>query len=162
MRDTAISVLQPSAFRFGLGVGSMAVLAIGALFVAFGWSGGGAVGRFVFFLIACGAAWAASTVWNGGRRAVLLTEDGLVEDTGEMIAPIEHIAKVDRGAFAVKPSNGFVVYLTENAPRGWRFGLWWRYGRRVGVGGLTPGHMGRAMADQLALILLARGEPPET
>ena len=64
-----------------------------------------------------------------------------------------NIASVDRGAFAFKPSNGFTVRLKSPAPRAWLPGLWWRLGRRVGVGGATPGKAARDMADVITILL---------
>ena len=38
----------------------------------------------------------------------------------------------------------------------WAPGMWWRVGRRVGVGGLTGGAESRAVADALAAMLVER------
>ena len=107
------------------------------------------------FLIALGAA--ALVVAERLRRATLLglvlTPDALCDTAGTVLARIDDIASVDRGAFAFKPSNGFILRLKTSAPRAWAPGLWWRFGKRVGVGGVTPSGPGRYMAEQIAMRL---------
>jgi hypothetical protein len=59
------------------------------------------------------------------------------------------MVSVARGALAFKPSNGFPVTLRARGPFVWEPGLWWRIGRRVGVGGVTPGTPARFMAERM-------------
>ena len=116
-----------------------------------------AIGWRLFLLgLGLGALGLALRGWQRGGGAVVLDRDGLRDEAGEPIAPLGRIARVDRGTFAFKPSNGFVVHLTEGLGRAWSPGLWWRVGRRVGVGGVTGGAEGRAMADALAAMVRAR------
>ncbi|MCZ6663693.1 MAG: hypothetical protein O7B81_00130 [Gammaproteobacteria bacterium] len=49
----------------------------------------------------------------------------------------------------IKPTNGFVVRARNSMPAAWTPGIWWRLGRRIGVGGLTGGGEGEAMAELL-------------
>ena len=63
---------------------------------------------------------------------------------------------VDRGLFAFKPSNGFVVVLSQGGWRGWAPGLWWRLGRRLGVGGVTSAAQAKAMAEILSIEIARR------
>ena len=79
--------------------------------------------------------------------------EGLRDGNGRLLCRMDQIAGVDRGAFAFKPSNGFLVKLKEPMPRVWQPGLWWRLGRRIGVGGVTPAGQGKFMADMIALKL---------
>ncbi|MCV6597695.1 MAG: hypothetical protein OIF40_11525 [Mangrovicoccus sp.] len=81
------------------------------------------------------------------RRSVLCSSDGTV------LCQISDVEHVERGAFAFKPSNGFVLRLREAASLRWAPGLWWRYGRRVGVGGVTPGPQGKIMAEVIAELI---------
>ena len=91
------------------------------------------------------------------RRAttgeLLLTDAGLLDEKGRVLAPLAHIKQVERGAFAIKPSNGFTLVLTEKADAAWQPGLWWRLGKRVGVGGVVSAGAAKFMAEQLALRL---------
>lgn len=115
-----------------------------------------------------------ATLLGGGGGALLLaarlraaTAGGLVyvggvlreaAEGGRQIARIEDVEHVDRGAFAFKPSNGFLLTLRRGAPggRAWAPGLWWRLGRRVGVGGVMRGAEARALAEILGIEVAAR------
>jgi hypothetical protein len=57
----------------------------------------------------------------------------------------------------MKPSNGFTVVMETKQPRAWAPGLWWRVGRRVGVGGVTGASQTKFMAEQIALRLAQGG-----
>lgn len=95
-------------------------------------------------------------MWRDTRGALVLTRQGIFTDRGIAVAPLADVVSVDRGAFAFKPSNGFVVRLRRSAAPAWRPGLWWRIGGRIGVGGVTPAAEARAMAEALALLLHER------
>lgn len=82
-----------------------------------------------------------------------LTETELRDSAGRVLTPVDQIAAVSRGVFAAKPSNGFVLRLKKSQPRAWAPGLWWRIGRRLGVGGVTPAGESRAMADIIAALI---------
>jgi len=69
---------------------------------------------------------------------------------------VADIERVDRGVFAFKPSNGFLVRTREPSARAWRPGLWWRFGRRIGVGGVTSANQTKAMSEILAAMLAER------
>jgi hypothetical protein len=91
------------------------------------------------------------------RDRIILTREGLHSSTGEEIIPFAEIKKVERGVFALKPSNGFTVIAHNKAPsRRWAPGLWWRFGRRVGVGGVAPGHQTKAMAQIIEALVVER------
>ena len=113
------------------------------------------------FLLGVGALvlFGAYRVWVATGRDILLTPEGLREEDGRILCRIEDIDHVQRGAFAFKPSNGFVVVLKDTVPRarGWAPGLWWRMGRRIGVGGVTSPGAGKAMADVLSARLTDNG-----
>jgi hypothetical protein len=110
------------------------------------------------FLVGTGVAslWAAWAQWRATARGLVLTRAGLFDTKGAEIAALEDIEAADRGLFAFKPSNGFLLRLARPAPLGWAPGLWWRLGRRVGVGGATPGGETRAMADLISILLAER------
>jgi hypothetical protein len=87
-----------------------------------------------------------------------LTRAELRTTRGEVLARVEDIAAIDRGVFAFKPASGFILRVREKGPFGWSPGLWWRIGRRIGVGGVTGRDEGRYMADVIAAMLLERGQ----
>ncbi len=150
MSQTVIATLQATPLRRLFAYG--AVFALGAMLIllaimqppALGWQ---------IFLIVLGTG--ALVVAERLRRATLLglelTETELRDTSGAVLARLDQVTSVDRGAFAFKPSNGFVLRLSAQPGRAWAPGLWWRYGPRVGVGGVTPSGPAKFMAEQIAL-----------
>jgi len=107
---------------------------------------------FLIMLLAMGAV----SLWLGERlRRVSglsfdLGPEGLSDGAGRVLARWEEILAVERGTFAARPSNGFVLRLRASAPFGWAPGMWWRIGRRLGVGGVTARRETAAMAEVIA------------
>jgi len=153
--DGVILRLEPSAGRRAFAVGILYSLSALFLWIAFaqppapGWA---------VFLIVMGVV----TLLGGERlrRATAhrleLTDEGLRDTSGRVLARWDDIEKVERGAFAFKPSNGFLIVLKTRGSRVWAPGLWWRIGRRVGVGGVTPQRASRFLAEQMAMRIEAK------
>lgn len=154
--EREVARVEASAGRrvFGLAV----LIGLGLILIWLGLAQEGGSMLLRVLIIGAGGAviWAAREMRRATARAVILTEAGLSDSTGEVIAPLERIASVDRGTFAFKPSNGFLVRLTEPGARCWRPGLYWRFGKRVGVGGVAHAAQSKAMADALAIMLAER------
>ncbi len=110
------------------------------------------------FLIAIGvlALWMADGMRRGTERRIELTETELRSSDGQVIALVDNIKSVDRGVFAFKPSNGFILRTYTPGKRAWRQGLWWRIGRRVGVGGVTSARQTRAMSEIISILIARR------
>lgn len=85
-----------------------------------------------------------------------LTCEVLRESGGRVLARLDQIETVNRGMFAFKPSNGFVIITRQPQERHWTPGLWWRIGRRIGVGGVTPPAQTRYMAEMMQTLLAER------
>lgn len=152
-----LAVVNASPGRRVLGLLSLGTLGFLTLSVAV--SRPPAPGWQVFLLaMGAGALWAALATWRATASAVVLNEAGLQDADGTVIAPVEEIDGLDRGVFAFKPSNGFLLRTRSRAPAAWRPGLWWRLGRRVGVGGMTPRGQAKAMAEVLAMVLARRDQ----
>ena len=133
---------------YGLGV-----LVLGMAYVA----QAGVIGRIVLVMVGLAALFYAEKSRRTGISEIILTDAGLLTAQGDLIAPTEQFRSVERGAFALKPSNGFTLHLKDKQPRAWVPGLWWRLGRRVGVGGIVNAGAAKFMAEQIALRLAARG-----
>ena len=154
LKTTDLNV-TPSMMRRVTAVGMLVVLGVLLLRVALGPEGLGggwlamllvmAGGRVVGGLspVAGHGVAAGSDRRRAGRRG-----GGWL--AGPCALPLDEIARVERGTFAFKPSNGFVIRLNAPAARVWAPGLWWRFGKRLGVGGVTPAGQGKAMADVIA------------
>lgn len=154
--DEVIFGLIPSVMRRGFGSGVL--YALGALFIFIAVAQPPSGLHWIVVLIAAGAAsmYGGYRMWQLSGRMILLSEEGLKMSDGVVIAELADVEKVDRSFFAFKPSNGFLVTLKRPYPTMWVPGLWWRVGRRVGIGGLTSPGEGKVMADTLAALLAER------
>lgn len=134
-------------------VGAAILLVLGALLLWVAVTEPPASPLWLVFLLALGAAsiWLGVRLWQATAVRIELTPRELREEGGRTIARIDQIRTVGRGVFAFKPSNGFVLTLDRPGTMVWAPGLWWRVGRRVGVGGVTARHDGRAMAEIIEL-----------
>lgn len=113
---------------------------------------------WMLFLLGAGAGmlWLSLRLWQATDRRIILTRAGLFDSDGTCIAAMADIVDVDRGVFAFKPSGGLVLRLGHAPGRAWAPGLWWRLGRRLGIGGVTGTVQGRAMAEMIAIVLADR------
>lgn len=150
-----LATVAASAGRRALGLGMLVALAVLVIYVAvstppsLGWQ---------MFLIAMGTGslMIANAMRKSTHNRLELTRAELRDDAGTLLVRIEDISSIDRGAFAFKPSNGFVLRLKKSYPKAWRPGLWWRAATRIGVGGMTPMRETKYMAEMIALMLAER------
>jgi hypothetical protein len=151
-----IAVLRPSPVRRALAL--LFILGLGGICLALAALRPPAdpVWMLVLVVVGGGALWLALRLARATRTCIELTEAGLRDGEGRVLAPIARIVAVERGVFAFKPSNGFLVRLDAPSETAWQPGLWWRFGRRIGIGGVTPGAQGRIMADALTALLVSR------
>ena len=98
----------------------------------------------------------ANAMRKSTSETLELTREELRESSGTVLAKVEDIVSIDRGAFAFKPSNGFLLRLSKPYKRDWRPGLWWRGGKRIGVGGMTPGRQTKYMSEIIAVMIAER------
>lgn len=112
--------------------------------------------RGVLLVAGIVALMAAESVRRATTRGLVLTETSLATEDGRVICALADVVAVDRGAFAFKPSNGFVLKLAAPQKRAWAPGLWWRLGRRVGIGGVTQAAPAKTMAEAIALQVAMR------
>lgn len=87
-----------------------------------------------------------------------LTADDLRDSSGRILVKVADIKAVERGSFAFKPSNGFLLVTSTRSARAWAPGLWWRVGRRVGVGGVLPSGQAKFMAEVISHLISQRGQ----
>lgn len=151
----AIASLPIAPGRRIFGVGALIVLGLMLIILAFTTDANFGL-RVLVFGFGVGAIFAARAMRRATAQVMYLVPEGLFLGNGDVIALLPDIEAVDRGMFAFKPTNGFLLKLRTPQPWAWAPGLYWRYRRRLGVGGVTsPGHA-KAMADQIAVILANR------
>jgi len=108
---------------------------------------------WMVFMIAFGVLmlWLAEKQRRAAKLEILLMEDEVVDSDGRVLARIADVTGVSRGALAFKPSNGFTLITRDRGAGAYVPGIWWRFGRRVGVGGITGAGQTKFMAEQIAL-----------
>ncbi|THH35698.1 hypothetical protein E4Z66_11450 [Aliishimia ponticola] len=151
-----IATISASQPRRWLGVLSMVGLGLLLIYVAL--AKPPALGWLVFLLmLGAGSLWLGVRMWDATSRVIELTEDELRDNSGAVIARIADIEQIDRGFFAFKPSNGFLIRTCSAAGKStWQPGLWWRSGRRIGIGGVTPGSQSKFVAEYLQTMIAMR------
>lgn len=151
-----LAVVDASPGRRWLGVGALMCLGVLLLWVAF--SQPPALGWQIFLiLLGVGALVLADGLRRSTARRIELTREALRDSSGQIIARVDNIRSMDRGAFAFKPSNGFLVRTNEpEGPRVWQPGMWWRLGKQIGIGGVTPGRQTKNMTAILDLLIAER------
>ncbi|PSL20034.1 hypothetical protein [Shimia abyssi] len=155
MQEEILAVVGASAPRRWFGIVVMALL--GGILIYFAMSTPPTLPWQVFLIVTgLAALWLADRTRRATEYMVELTSDGLRSSSGEVIATLDEIANVERGTFAMKPSNGFLVRLKKPRPRRWQPGLWWAMGRKVGIGGVTPGSQSKVMAQMLEALLVEK------
>ncbi|MEM6372316.1 MAG: hypothetical protein AAF727_06000 [Pseudomonadota bacterium] len=153
--DKVLATITASPGRRILGIGSLWILSLMVIYVAIatppelGW-------QIFLLVLGGGSIWIAELMRRATSVTLELTRSELRDTQGFVLAKMDEVASLDRGMFAFKPSNGFLLRLNGKKPRAWRPGLWWSLGSRVGVGGMTPAHQAKFMAEVIAMILMER------
>lgn len=153
--NEVLAVVQASQGRRLLGMGSLLLLGVMLIYIAvvqspaFEW-------RVFLLLLGVGTLWLADRMRRATSTRLELTETVLRDSDGTVIALIDDIDGMDRGFFAFKPSNGFLLRTTSKQSNEWRPGLWWRVGRRIGVGGMTSASQTKVMSEIIAAIRAKR------
>ncbi|WP_108839046.1 hypothetical protein [Tateyamaria sp. Alg231-49] len=154
--NTVLATITASPGRRILGIGSLWILSLMVIYVAIvqppelGW-------QLFLFVLGGGSIWIAELMRRATAVTLELTREELRDSMGVVLARIDEVTGLDRGMFAFKPSNGFLLRLDNKKPRAWRPGLWWSLGSRIGVGGMTPAHEAKFMAEIIASLLAERG-----
>lgn len=150
-----LAVVKASAGRRYLGIAMLSTLGLMMIYIAVTQA---PALQWRLFLVVLGAAalWMGDKMRNATATKIELTETELRDSDGTVIALIADIDGMDRGFFAFKPSNGFLLRTKAVAPNVWRPGLWWRMGRRIGIGGVTPASQTKFMSEIIAVMMAQR------
>jgi len=155
--DDAIATITPAPMRRGLSFAVLFGLGAMLVYLAFSLPGAGALARTILVAGGVGAVLMADKLRRATALSIVMTDTVLRDSSGRVLCQLDDIAGIDRGAFSFKPSNGFLIRTKTRAPRVWAPGLWWRIGRRIGVGGVVPAGQSKAMSDAITLYLAERG-----
>ncbi len=75
--------------------------------------------------------------YQNTREELLLYEDRVASSSGELLFEVSNVKSIDNSLLSFKPSNGALIYLKSPMPMKVHYGLWWRVGKKVGIGGCT-------------------------
>lgn len=154
MSDPVLAVLEASPPRRFLGTGMLSLLGGLLIYLAFALPLSAA--QLLLILSGLAGLFAATRLHAATEQVIELTATQLRVKDGIVLAELDNIEKVERGAFAFKPSNGFLVTLKQAGPRRWAPGLFWAFSRKIGVGGVTGLPQTKAMAEALAILIAER------
>lgn len=139
------------------GFAFVVIVGLGALLIYLSFvSLGGLTARALLFVFGLAAVFMADWLRRATMGVLVLTDRGIEDGQERILVDWDNIRSVERGAFALKPSNGFTVHTKKRMEREWAPGLWWRLGRRFGVGGVSSAGAAKFMAEQIALRLAQR------
>ncbi len=155
--DDPIAVLSTSPFRRGIALAVQLALGVMMIGISLRLPEMNLVVQAPLIALGGFMIWRSHAMYRATDTQLILSRDGLFESSGRQLFAMDNVFRVERGAFAFKPTNGFLVTLKTGEPRAWVPGLWWRVGKRVGIGGVISGKAARDMADFIALMLLPEG-----
>ncbi|WP_052245347.1 hypothetical protein [Halocynthiibacter namhaensis] len=81
-----------------------------------------------------------------------LTQEALWNADGSCLVRMEDVVSIERGVFAFKPSNGFMINTRSAGGRFWAPGLVWRVGKRIGIGGITNARDAKSMVEVIVAL----------
>ncbi|MGB0658594.1 MAG: hypothetical protein ACPGNV_00355 [Mangrovicoccus sp.] len=151
-----LAVLAPAFARRIIVCVLMAMASLLFLSAPFRDTGGTAGADFLQGVIGLGLAWLTWRLWYSTEAVLELWPDGLKLAGGDWLCKFDEAEKLERGPFAFKPSNGFLLRLETKKELAWAPGLYWRVRNLVGIGGITPKNQTKAFADMVQHLLLER------
>jgi hypothetical protein len=155
MSDDVLATIEASAMRRWIAIGMLGFVGFVCLWISLSKPPSGG---YLITLLGLGvlAAWMAWRLWSATEHKLILTEKDLRSADGMVLAEVADIEALDRGFFAFKPTHGFLIKTKTKGPKTWRPGMWWRMGRSIGVGGVTPGSQSKFMAEMLSAMIAKR------
>ncbi|WP_299659649.1 hypothetical protein [uncultured Ruegeria sp.] len=156
MQEEVLASIEASSARRWTGIGMLAT--VGALVIYVALASPPQIGWQIFLIVVGGGAfWQAHRMWHSTQDRIELTQSELRTSSGQVICKVEDVETVDRGVFAFKPSNGFIIKTRTPGSFDWFPGLWWRIGRRIGIGGVTAAAETKFMSEMMSAMLAQRG-----
>lgn len=157
MSEQVLAVIEASAPRRGLGIVVLGALGVMLLYLAFAAPPAGFAMQVMLIVMGLVSLWLTDRMRRATALKIELTETELRTSDGAVLARADQFVSIDRGAFAFKPSHGFTLKLSDKGAGAWQPGMYWRMGRRLGVGGVTPGAQTKMMSDMIAAMIMERG-----
>lgn len=161
--DEVLATIDPHPIRRVFTTGVVGLLGLLLLYVAAA-TPPADLGWLAFLVIlGLGSTYLAWRVWEATAVTLELTRSQLREVGGRVLFALDEVESVDRSIFAFKPAGGFLVRLKAPTTRGSVYApaLWWRWHKRIAVGGATSGAQAKPVADLIKIIVAEmNGEMP--
>jgi len=162
--DEVLASIDPNPIRRVFTTGVVGLLGVILIYVAAA-TPPADLGWLVFLVIlGSGSVYLAWRVWGATAVSLELTRRELREAGGRVLFALDEVESVDRSIFAFKPAGGFLVRLKAPTTRGSVYApaLWWRWHKRIAVGGATSGAQAKPVADLIRIIVAEmNGEMPK-
>ena len=149
LRGQPLAEISVSPLRRFVGAAAVAISGTLLLGTAMFEPPQGAVLQLLVWALAIVLLISAFRLYRDTGLRVLLTEEALIDSSGEVIVVLGDIVDIERGHFTFRPSNGFSLRLNAETPPRWRVGLWWRAGKRAAIGGASSAAQAKKMAETL-------------
>jgi len=156
-----LAKLEPSLGRRWFGVIVLSLVGFMLAYLSFFQPPASLSGKILLPILALAFFWQAQWNLRVTKTGLYLTREGIFDGNDVEICALYNMVDVDRGVFAFKPSNGFLVRLHEPLGKAWAPGLYWRFGKRLGIGGATQPAQAKAMADMIDIMILERSMGPD-
>ena len=111
--------------------------------------------KIFFSILGSAIVYLAFRLANKTKRGIIFNKTGLYELDGVLICSLDEINEVDTSPYTFKPANGFIIKLKNSTKFGWSPGLWWKYNKRMTVGGMIS-KQESVIASQLLKDLLEK------
>lgn len=148
--------LEVAPSRRFFGVGTLAGLGVVMLYIAIISPPAQVLMLAILVLIGAAFLGAAKKLWDATAESLIMTREDITTSSGRLLCRIDDIEKIDRGFFAFKPTNGFLVLLKEPTTRSWSPGLWWHLGKHIGIGGVTSPRQAKEMSAMISMMIVER------
>jgi hypothetical protein len=157
--EPVLARLDASPPRRMIGIGVQLALGLFLISLALGFPREQMSLRLGMLVLGCLVFYFAHLTWRATEVGLILTQSALRNSKGRLLAEIANVREVSRGPFALKPSHGFSLVLHRGGVGfAWVPGMWWRMGKRVGIGGVTPSQPSRYMAEMIAGMIAERNQ----
>lgn len=148
--------LEVAPSRRIFGVGTLVGLGAILIYIALAHQPDNILSLLIVVALGGSFLWAGQILWNSTGETLILTRESISTGSGRILCTIDEIKKIDKGFFAFKPTNGFLVLLKTPTARSWSPGIWWHLGKRIGIGGVTSPRQAKEMAAMISMMIIER------
>lgn len=161
--DEVLATIDPHPIRRVFTTGVVGMLGLILIYVAAAAPPADLEWLAFLVILGLGSLYLSWRVWGATAVTLELTRTELREAGGRVLFALDEVESIDRSVFAFKPAGGFLVRLKSPTTRGRVYApaLWWRWHKRIAVGGATSGAQAKPVADLIRIIVAEmKGEMP--